>query len=139
MCGAGGGVLVGKRVVAMRSPSARRYWMTSACSIILFLVCILCERVVDVIVKGLCCKSETSLSGFCWSSAVFNIVASRISSDHCARRGYGIGNWDLMDLGWSISLVGFIAGCEDGWINGMCMVVLTPLWYKRRVTWCVYI
>ncbi len=78
---------MGKRVIAMRSPSARRSWMASACSIILFLVCILCERVVEVLVKGLSCKSETSLSRFCWSSSVFGIVTSRISSDHCAKRG----------------------------------------------------
>jgi hypothetical protein len=48
--------------------------MASACSIIVFIVCILCERVVDVIVEELCCKSETSLSRLCWSSVVFYIV-----------------------------------------------------------------
>ncbi len=42
--------------------------MASACSIIVFLVCILSGRVVDIIVKELCCKYETSLSRCCWSS-----------------------------------------------------------------------
>jgi hypothetical protein len=62
---------------------------------------------------------------------VFAIVTSRISSDHCAKRGCGIGNRNLMNLGWSGSLVGFIADCEDGWMNGIRMVVLTLLWSKK--------
>ena len=45
-----GGVLVGKRVMAMRSPSAKRSCMLSACSIILFLGMILSDRVDDVFV-----------------------------------------------------------------------------------------
>ena len=49
----GGGVLVGKRVVAMRSPSAKRSCMVSACSIIMFLVLILSGRV-DVVFVGAC-------------------------------------------------------------------------------------
>jgi len=52
VCGAGGVVLVGKRDVAMRSPSAKRSCMVSACSIILFLIVIRSLRVDAIIVGG---------------------------------------------------------------------------------------
>ena len=48
----GGGVLVGKSVVAIRSPSAKRSCMVSACSIIMFFLLILSMRVDDVFVGG---------------------------------------------------------------------------------------
>jgi len=62
--GAGGGVLVGKSVVAMRSPSAKRSCIVSACSLILFLVLILSGHVDVVIVGGVLCMSERNLSRF---------------------------------------------------------------------------
>ena len=58
-------------------------------------------------------------------------IASRVSSDHWASRGFGIGKWNLIDLGWSGSLVGFVVDCAGGQSNGMCMLVLTPLWSKK--------
>ena len=76
------GVLMGKSVVAMRSPFSKRSWMVSACSMILCLVWILCERVVDLFMGCECCKSETSLPSSCWSSAVVSADASRISNDN---------------------------------------------------------
>ena len=122
---------MGKRVVAMRSPSANRSWMVSACSMMLCLVRILCERVVDLFMGGVCCKSETSLQSYCWSSTVVSAVASRISSNQLASSGCGIGKWNLIDLGWSGSLVEFVVDCASGQSNGMCMLVLTPLWSKK--------
>jgi hypothetical protein len=50
----------GKRVVAMRSPFAKRSCMVFACKIILFLVLILSERV-DAIFVGVICRAERSL------------------------------------------------------------------------------
>jgi len=48
-----GGVLVGKSAVAMRIHSAKRSFMVSACSIILFLVFIF-SGLVDVVFVGMC-------------------------------------------------------------------------------------
>ena len=92
ICGAGGGVLVGKRVVAMRSPSAKMSCMVSACSIILFLVLILSGRVDVGFVVGVFCRMERSLPRSSWSSEVDCCVAFLISSDHWASKGGGIGN-----------------------------------------------
>ena len=59
-CG-GGVVLVEKSVVAIRSPSAKRSCMVSACSIMCFLVLILSKRVGVVFVGSVFCISERSL------------------------------------------------------------------------------
>ena len=58
-------------------------------------------------------------------------VASRISSDHSARRDCGIGNWNRMNLGWSGSYVVFIVECGGGCVRGIRMVALTPLWSRN--------
>jgi hypothetical protein len=52
----GGVVLVGKSVVAIRSPSDKRSCMVSACSSMLFLVLILSKRVGGVFVESLLCN-----------------------------------------------------------------------------------
>ena len=59
---------------------------------------------------------------------VFCYVASRISSEHWASMGCGIGNWNRMDLGRSGSHVMFIVGRGGGCSRGMCIMALTPLW-----------
>ena len=105
VCGAGGGVLVGKRVVAMRSTSAKRSCMVSACSIILFLVLILSGRVDAVFVGGVFCSPERILPMSSWSLEVDCCVASLISSDHWASRFCGIGNLKRMGLCCSGSAV----------------------------------
>ena len=87
-----GVVLVGKSVDAIRSPSARRSCMVSACSMILFLFLILSLRVDVVFVGGVFCISARSLSSSSCSWAVGCCVASLISSDHWASKGCGIGN-----------------------------------------------
>ena len=56
-----GGVLAGNRVVVLWSPSAKSSCIVYACSIILFLVIILSNRVDDVFVGGVICRAETSL------------------------------------------------------------------------------
>jgi hypothetical protein len=83
---------VGKKVVAMRSPSAKRSCMVSACSIIMFLVLMLSGRVDGVFVEDVFCSPERSLPRSSWSSEVDCCVASLISSDHWASKGCGIGN-----------------------------------------------
>ncbi len=122
-----GGVSVAKRVVTMRSPSAKRSCMVSACSIILFLVMIISNRVDDVFVGGVICRAETSLPRSCWSSEVVCFVASLISSDNWTSRSCGIGNGNRIDLGWSGSHVVFVVECGCGCSRGMCMVAFTSL------------
>ena len=95
----GVGVLVGKRVVAMRSPSAKRSCMVSAWSIIIFLVLILSGRVDVVFVKGVFCSPARSSPRSSGSSEVDCCIASLMSSDHCASKGCGIGNLNRMGLG----------------------------------------
>ena len=104
----GGVVLVGKSVVAIWSPSAKRSCMVSACSIMLFLVLILSKRVGVVFVGSVFCISERSLPSSSWSWAVGYCVAVLISSAHWASKSCGIGNWNRMGLGWSGSHVGFV-------------------------------
>ena len=58
-------------------------------------------------------------------------VASRISSNHWASRGYRNGNWNRIDLGWSGSHVVVVVECEGGCSRGMCTVALTPLWSRN--------
>ena len=123
---------MGKRVVAMWSPSAKRSCMLLACSIILSLVLILSERVDVRLVGGVICRVERSLPRSRWSSVVvLCFVACRISSDHWASTGCRIGKRNRMDCGWSISHMVFVARCGGGRNRGMCMVALTPLWYKN--------
>ena len=76
-------------------------------------------------------RAETSLPRSRRSSEVVCSVASRISSDHWASKGCGIENWNRMDIGWSGSHVVFIVECGGGCSRGMCMVALTPLWYRN--------
>ena len=85
-------ILVGKRVMAMRSPSAKRSCMVLACSVILFLVLILSERVDGVFVGGVFYSPERSLPRYIWSSEVNCCVASLIFLDHWTIKGCGIGN-----------------------------------------------
>ncbi len=66
----GGVVLVGKSVVAIRNPSAKRSCMVLACSIMLFLVLILSERVGVVFVGSVFCILARSLPSSTWSWAV---------------------------------------------------------------------
>ena len=63
----GVGVLVGKRVVAMRNPSLKRYCMVFVCSNIASLVLILSERVYDKLVGGVIYMEEKSLLMSRWS------------------------------------------------------------------------
>jgi hypothetical protein len=124
-------VLVGKSVVAIRRPSAKRSCMVSACLIMLFLVWILSERVGVVCVGGGFCISERSLPISSCSWAVGCCVAVLISSAHWASKGCGIGNWKRMGLGWSGSSVGFVVDWWGDSSSGNCMVVLTPLWSRN--------
>ena len=62
--------LVEKKVVAMRSSSAKRSCMVSTCSIIMFLVMILSLRVDAIFVEGVICRAERSLPRSRWSSVM---------------------------------------------------------------------
>jgi len=75
---------MGKRDVAMQSPSAKRSCMVFACSVILFLVVILSLRVDAIIVGGggVICRAERSLPRSRLSSVVICSVASRTFSVH---------------------------------------------------------
>ena len=131
-------VLVGKRVVAIRSPSAKRSCMVLACSILLFLVLILSERVGVVFVGSVFGIPERSLPSSNWSWAVGCCVAVLISSAHWASRGCGIGNWNRMGRGWSGSQVKFVVEWVGDISRGNCIVVLTSLWSRNaRAMVCV--
>ena len=82
VCGAGSGVLVGDRDMAVRSPSAKRSCMVSACSIFLFLVVIFSLCVDAIVVGGVICRAERSLPRSRRILVVVCSVASRLSSDH---------------------------------------------------------
>ena len=118
-------------VVAMRSPFSKRSCMLSACSIILFLVWILSERVDVGFVVVVFCSLERNLPRSSWSFEVDCCVASLISSEHWASKGCEIGNWNRMGRCWSGSHVVFVVECEGGSSRGMCMVTLTPLWSRN--------
>ena len=75
----------------MRSPSANRSCMVSACSIIMFLVLLFSKRVGVVFVWSVFCIPERSLPISSWSLAVGFCVAFLIFSDHWASKGCGIG------------------------------------------------
>jgi len=113
---------MGRRVVAMRSPSAKRSCTVSACSIILLLVTIHSDRVDDIFVGGVICMAEMSLPRSRWSLEVVCLVASRISSDHWASKGCEIGHWNRIDLGCRVRMWCLL------WSVGVGVVEVCVLW-----------
>ena len=87
---------MGKRIVAMRSPSAKRSCMVSACSMILFLVFILYGRVVVIFVGGVLCSPERILPRSSWSSEVIVVLLLSFPPTIGLVRVVGLG----IEIGW---------------------------------------
>ena len=62
---------------------------------------------------------------------MFCFVASRISSDHWASKGCGMGIQNRMECGWSSSLAAFVVEFGARYRRCMCMLPLTPLWPRN--------